>query len=188
MLDDHSKDEHLEPAGAGSPFLRVEPTAGGKVFEEIAEAGLAQSMVVTVLAAVVVLTGVGYLMFTFFSGNSTPSNQTASTAGTVLSCETLNNSGSFNVVSFEVNDKTYSALTRVGTRYPCVYTDGQRVTVTYDPSDPSSASVSNGPPFTGVDFGKIVVPFLVLSALSTAFAIFRRRRRSGSGGTTITTE
>jgi hypothetical protein len=185
MVDDRDNDDRVE-SPAATRFLEVGPTAGVPHLEEIAEAGATQSLVVTVMAVVVVLTGLGFLTFTFFSGISTPSNQTASTSGTVLSCETLN-SGSFNVVSFEVNGMTYRALTREGVRYPCVYTDGQTVTVTYDPSNPSSASVSNGAPFTGVDFGKVVVPFLIVSALSAAFAIFRRRR-SGSGGTTTTNE
>ena len=152
------------------------------------EVGARRSRVVNVIAIVVVLTGFGFLMFIFFSGNSTPSNQTASTTGTVLRCETLNNSGSFNVVSFQVNGTPYSALTRVGTRYPCVYSDGQKVTVNYDPSNPSSASVSNGGPFNGIEFGRLLIPLVVLGALSTAFAIFRQRRSGSETTTGVATE
>jgi hypothetical protein len=138
-----------------------------------------QSWTLTILVAVVILTGGGLLLYTWLSGNATPSNQTASTTGTVLRCEATND-GAFNVVSFEVNGATQTALTRVAAHYPCIYADGQRVTVTYDPSDPSSASVSDGPPFNGIDFGKIWPFFLVVVLLGVGMSILRRRR-SGAG-------
>jgi hypothetical protein len=147
------------------------------------ERGIAQSTVLTWTVAVVILGGTASLVIPWFLRNATPSNQTASTTGKVVNCQSYGNSGFYNFVSFEVGGKSYTALTREGNARTCVYTDGQEVTVTYDPRNPSSASVSLGPPFNGDPVTKPLILFVILSVPTVAFNIFRSRRNTSTTST-----
>ena len=63
---------------------------------------------VTVMA-VVLLGGFGVIGYSLFVQNAVPSNQTATTTGTVNSCFLSSDSGFFNTATFRVGEETYSA-------------------------------------------------------------------------------
>jgi hypothetical protein len=68
-----------------------------------------------------------------------PSNQSAHTTGVITSAAT-NEHRCINIAYFVFHGQRYSAATRISLDF-CHFAVGERAPVSYDPSDPSSASV-----------------------------------------------
>ncbi len=137
-----------------------------------------------VIVGIVVIIGGAITLFSLaLLRNRTPSNQTAHTTGTVTGCINTD-TGNINTAIFTVDGQRYTAQTRFGTRTTCTYAVGATVTVTYDPSDPSSASV---PVSSSFDFHGIAPLILGLGILATIIGVGRilfaqRRARRNSAG------
>ena len=129
------------------------------------------------LMAVVLLGGFGVIGYSAFVQNAVPSNQTATTTGTVNRCFFSSSSGFYNTATFRVGEETYSAQTMSGHSRECVYSDGQNVTVNYDPHNPTSASIALDYPAQAI--GHVVFGFGIVFAIFTVVRrLFRRRGKA----------
>jgi hypothetical protein len=168
------------PTASGTDQADGHPTTNPEAEPAPPRNGLPKWAVV--MMAVVFVCGVGTLGYSFFVQNAIPSNETATTTGMVTNCFLSSGSGYYNTATFQVGAQIYSAQTTSGHRFDCVYTEGQNVTVHYDPSDPSSASLPLNYPAQTFGLAMFGAGFFLVLFVIVGLVIRRRRRASVKWG------
>lgn len=110
----------------GYPPMGSDPRPGRPPFQKVIF-GVAIAIIVGALAVGVIS-----------ALTAKPLHQTATTTGTVLSCDDVS---AQNVVRYQVNGATYTTTADASRSPYCPYAVGQTVTVHYNPVDPASATV-----------------------------------------------
>lgn len=150
------------PTAASSPdYLPMgsDPRPGRPPFQKVIF-GVAIAIIVGALAVGVVS-----------ALTAKPLHQTATTTGTVLSCD---DASAQNIVRYQVNGATYTTTADQSRSPYCPYAVGQTVTVHYNPVDPASASVHQ--PGTPTAFVVIIVFIATASLLVGTISVVRRRK------------
>jgi len=105
-----------------------------------------------------------------------PLHRTATTTGTVLSCDDVSGQGQENVVRYPVHGMSSTTMARANRSPYFPYGVGQTVTLQYDPIDPASATVPR--PGTPGTFVAIIVVIATASVLVGTVTMVRCRKQA----------